>query len=139
MKALVIYDSTYGNTEKIAQAISKTIGCKALRASEVNPVDLKEFDLLVFGSPTHDGWFIPEIKSLLNALPPLEGVKLAAFDTRTKQSILGHAAPRIAQYLESSGGILQVPPEGFLVLGYEGPLVDGELERAAVWAKGIIS
>lgn len=138
MKALVIYESTYGNTEKIARAISKAIGCKALRAAKVNPADLKEFDLLVFGSPTHDGWFIPEIKSLLNALPSLEGVKLAAFDTRTKQSILGHAAPRIAQYLESSGGNLLVPPEGFLVLGYKGPLMDGELERAAVWAQGIV-
>ena len=40
MKALVIYDSTYGNTEKIAQAIGEAIGGQALRVSEVNPIRL---------------------------------------------------------------------------------------------------
>jgi len=139
MKALVIYDSTYGNTEKIARAISKTIGCKALRATEVNPADLKEFGLLIVGAPTHGGWFMTEIKNLLNALPSLEGVNVAAFDTRTKLVILGHAAPSIARYLESSGGNLLVPSEGFFVLGFKGPLMDGELERAADWAQGIVS
>jgi hypothetical protein len=36
------------------------------------------------------------------------------------------------------GGNLLAPPEGFVVLGVQGPLKDGELERAAGWAKGIV-
>ena len=36
-----------------------------------------------------------------------------------------------------NGGKLAAPPEGFIVLGTQGPLLDGELERAAKWAKDI--
>jgi len=142
MKVLVVYDSVHGNTEKIARAIGKAIGCQVLRAAEVNPVDLKEIELLIVGSPTHGGsyrgWFTTEIKSLLNALPDLEGVNIAAFDTRTKLAIFGFAAPWIARYLENNGGNCLIPPEGFFVLDFKGPLMDGELKRAASWAQGIV-
>jgi len=138
MNALVVYDSTYGHTAKIAQAIGDAIGGQVLRVGEVNPADLKGLDLLIVGSPTHGGWFTPEIKVLLEALPALEGANVAAFDTRTvKWSwIFGYAAKRIARTLESKGGKLVAPPEGFFVLGIKGPLKDGELERVAGWAKG---
>ena len=137
MKALVVYDSTYGHTEKIAQAIGEAIGGQVLRVGHVNPAELKGFDLLIVGSPTHGGFPTPGIDGLLKASPVLEGVNVAAFDTRTKRTIFGYAAPRIARRLEKSGGHLLAPPEGFFVLGMEGPLKDGELERAAGWAKGI--
>ena len=139
MKALVVYDSTYGNTEKIAQAIGEAIGGQVLRVGEVNPADLKGFDLLIVGSPTHGGFPTEGIHGLLKASLALEGVNVAAFDTRTKRTIFGYAAPRIARSLERNGGNLLAPPEGFFVLGMQGPLMDGELERAAGWAKGIVS
>jgi flavodoxin len=142
MEALVVYDSTYGNTEKIAQAIGQAIGGQVLQVGEVNPPDLNGFDLLIVGSPTHGGWPTEGIDGLLRASPALEGVNVAAFDTRTAtiwNRILpfGYAAPRIARSLERNEGNLLVPPEGFVVLGIQGPLKDGELERAASWAKGI--
>ena len=142
MKALVVYDSVHGNTKQIAQAIGQAIGGQVLRVGEVNPADLNGLDLLIVGSPTHGGWFTPEIKDLLEASPALEGVNVAAFDTRTAtiwNRILpfGYAAPRIARTLEGNGGNLLAPPEGFVVLGIEGPLKDGELARAAGWAKGL--
>jgi len=141
MKALVVYDSTYGHTEKIAQAIGEAIGGQVLRVGEVNPADLKGFDLVIVGSPTHGGRPTPEIQGLLEASPALEGVNVATFDTRTvKWSwIFGYAAPRIARILERRDGKLLAPPEGFFVLGTHGPLKDGELERAAGWAKGLTS
>lgn len=135
MKALVIYDSTYGNTEKIAQAIAETIDCQVMQASEVSPADLHTFDLLVFGSPTHGGFQSEAIDGFLKTLSPLKGVKAAAFDTRTKRTIFGYAAPKIARKLEKLGYHLLVPAEGFFVLGTEGPLLEGELERAVIWAK----
>ena len=138
MKALVVYDSVFGNTEKIAQAIGEAIGGQVLRVGEVSPADLKGFDLVIVGSPTHGGFPTPGIDGLLKASPPLDGLNVAAFDTRTKRTIFGYAAPRIARRLEKSGGKVRLPPEGFLVLGMEGPLVDGELERAAGWAKGMV-
>jgi flavodoxin len=139
VKALVVYDSKYGHTEKIAHAISEAIGGRMLRVAEMSPADLMGFDLLIVGSPTHGGFPSPAIDGLLKALPALAGRDVAAFDTRTKRTIFGYAAPRIARRLEKSGGKLVAPPEGFFVAGKEGPLVDGELERAAGWAKGIVS
>ncbi len=141
MKALVVYDSTYGNTEKIAQTIGEAIAAQVLRVTEADPSDLKGFDLLIIGSPTHGGRPTPAIQALLKALgPALKGVNAAAFDTRhvSKWTLLfGYAAPRIARSLKGNGGTLLVPPEGFFVLGTKGPLKDGELERAAGWAKAI--
>lgn len=142
MKALVVYDSKYGNTEKIAHAIGEAIDGQVLQVNEVHAADLREFDLVIVGSPTHGGWFTEEIKALLETPPDLEGTDVAAFDTRT-DSIwnrvlpFGYAGPRIARSLETNGGNLVAQPEGFIVLGVKGPLKEGELERAAEWAKGI--
>ena len=52
-------------------------------------------------------------------------------------TIFGYAAKPIADRLEKKGGQLAVPPEGFYVTDTEGPLVEGELERAAEWARKI--
>ena len=78
----------------------------------------------------------------------LQGKAVAAFDTRIQAAevgkalrqfmkIGGYAAPRIARALGKKGGNPAAPPEGFFVVKKEGPLVEGELERAAAWAKGI--
>jgi flavodoxin I len=109
-----------------------------LRVGEVTPADLKGFDLVIVGSPTHGGFPTPGIDGLLKALPALAGIKVVAFDTRTKRTVFGYAAPRIAKRLEKSGGKLVAPPAGFLVLDMKGPLKEGELERAAGWAKGMV-
>jgi flavodoxin len=137
MKALMIYDSQYGNTESIVQAIAKglTGDVKVVHTSDVNPSELKIYDLLILGSPTHGGFPTESIYGLLKALPALEGVSVAAFDTRTKTTIFGYAAPKIARSLQKNGGTLLAPPEGFTVLSMHGPLKDGELERAKQWAQ----
>jgi len=143
MKALAVYDSKHGNTERVALAIGEALGAQVRQVGDVNPADLQGLDLLIVGSPTHGGWFTEGIKALLEASPALDGVHVAAFDTRTAtiwNRILpfGYAAPRIARRLEGSGGHLVAPPEGFIVLGMEGPLKEGELARAAGWAKGMV-
>lgn len=142
MKALIVYDSTYGNTEKIAKAIGAALTgeVKVLRAGEGNPAELNAFDLLVIGSPTYGGRPMPSVAELLNKIPEsaIKGKNIAAFDTRipTKLAkIFGYAADRIAKNLKEKGGNLVVPGEGFFVNGKEGPLKEGELERAASWAK----
>ena len=131
MKALVIYDSKYGNTEKIARSIGDAINTQLLQVGDVNPADLKGYDLLIVGSPTHGGFPTEAINNLVKAPLALEGIKVAAFDTRTKRTIFGYAAPKIAENLEKNGRKLAAPPEGFIVLGMEGPLMEGELARAA--------
>lgn len=145
MKALIIYDSVYGNTEKIARAIAEAITpsgeVKVLRAGEANPSELESIDLLIVGSPTHGGRPTPAVQNLLNKVPKLQDIKVAAFDTRIPTKLVrvfGYAAGRIAGHLKKKGGVLIVSPEGFFVTGGQGPLKEGELERAAAWAKGIL-
>ena len=57
IKTLIVYDSVYGNTEKIAKAIGDAIidEVKVLRVGEVNISELKTFNLLIVGSPTQGG------------------------------------------------------------------------------------
>ena len=144
MKALVVYDSATGNTEKIAQAMAAAIGgdVKALRAGEVNPADLKSLDLLIVGCPTYGGRPTPAMKELLGKISPddINGVNVATFDTRLTAKIarvFGFAAGRIAKALKGKGANIIGTAEGFLVVSGKGPLKEGELERAAAWARGV--
>ena len=134
MKSLVIYDSKYGHTEKIALAIGTAIGAQVLHISTVNLVALKEHALVIIGSPTHGGFPTEGIHNLSKTNRAFRDITVATFDTRTKTTIFGYAAPKIAKNLKKSGAELLLPSEGFFVLGTEGPLKDGELERAPAWA-----
>jgi len=154
MDVLVIYDSVFGNTERIARAVGdalKSTGdVEILHVGDVNLDQLAGLRLLVVGSPTRQFRPTPAVISLLKKLPgkSLEGVKAAAFDTRftmediEKESsflafmarVFGYAARPISGRLRKKGAELVVPPEGFHVGGMEGPLKEGELERAAEWA-----
>ena len=157
MKALVIYDSFFGNTEQIAQAIGAALGAPAdVRIERVGDVGLDALaglELLVVGSPTRGFKPSEGTSAWLKALPGdcLRNVPVAAFDTRIALSDIGsaigrfivdkggYAAKRIAKRLTQVGGRPVAPPEGFYVADSEGPLKDGELERAAEWAKQLLT
>jgi flavodoxin len=161
MKALVVYDSQFGNTEKVAEAIAAAIGeaIKAPRsvetrlAADTGTEHLAGIDLLVVGSPTQRFRPTPPVTDLLKAIPGkgLQGVKVAAFDTRLTEdqinsirilgffvNLFGYAAQPIADRLAKKGGELAGPPAGFYVGDSEGPLLAGELERAAEWARKLV-
>ena len=161
MKALVIYDSRYGNTEKIALAIGDGLAeapgasgsVQVLHVGDAHPNQLAGWELLIVGGPTHGSQPSPPMHEFLGRIPEnaLAGVKVAAFDTRTDLNQqegairlfgkildrLGYAAPKIATVLEKKGGQVVKPPEGFIVQGTEGPLEDGELQRATGWGAQI--
>jgi len=144
VNTIVVYDSTYGNTEKIAQAIGAAIGgaAKVARIAESNATALGKADLLVVASPTMGGKPTEAMLGFLKRIPAdsLKNVKVAAVDTRLRAKwvkIFGYAAEKIAVRLAKCGGTPVAPPEGFFVVGSKGPLVDQEMERASAWAKGI--
>lgn len=151
MKALVIYDSVFGNTEKVAQAIAAGLDSPALPVAQATGEQISGLELLVVGSPTRGFRPTEAISKFLNELPKnhLAGVQVASFDTRIALETIdssvfrfivdkgGYAASTIAKLLEKKGGKLLAPGEGFIVMGEQGPLKDGELERAAEWAKQI--
>jgi flavodoxin len=158
VKALIIYDSVFGNTEKIARAIGGALGSAdeiaLMRAGEVRSNPFAGLDLLIVGSPTRGFQPTEATKNLLGSLPSITGVRTAAFDTRMAFTGIqkfamnvfakpfgyseGYASTPIAQSLNEKGGISVVPPEGFFVKASEGPLKEGELERAAEWARQIL-
>lgn len=154
MKTLVLYESFFGNTEKIAQAIGSALGFSGVdivRMSELKSDQLDGVELLVVGTPTRAFQPGPDTKTFLKNLPAksLTGKKVAAFDTRAEMTdktpgflkfmagLFGYAAEPVSKLLVKKGGVQAQTPAGFFVLESEGPLKDGELERAADWARGI--
>jgi flavodoxin len=143
MKTLVVYDSAYGNTEKVAKAIGDAIAgdVKVVRASDADIADVSAVDLLIVGSPTYGGKATQPILDFLAKVPEggIKGKRIASFDTRLTGrfvKVFGFAAEKIAENLKAKGGNLASTSEGFFVKGKKGPLTDGELERASSWAKG---
>jgi flavodoxin I len=146
MKVLVVYDSTYGNTEQIARAIGGAIteDVKVIHARETEPAELLGIDLLIVGAPTQGGRPTTAMQNFLKKMSPsdIQDLKIATFDTRISArwvGIFGYAAGRIAKSLKKKGGILLKDPEPFFVAGTQGPLKEGELERAAAWAQEVIN
>ena len=144
METIVIYDSAFGNTEQIAQAIGKAIQgeVKVVRPESLNLSDRKAPDLLIIGSPTQGGKALKAVQELLSTIPEsfVKATNVSAFDTRITSKwvgIFGFAAPKIASSLEHKGGKLVMPAEGFFVKASKGPLKEGELERAGTWAKAL--
>jgi len=146
VKALVVYDSTFGNTEQIAKAIAAGMGpevdARAIRASLADPGAAAGVDLLVVGSPTNGGRPTKPVAEFIKRLPSLgAGTRIAAFDTRVPQrwaAIFGYAGPRIASSLQAKGGRSLTSPEAFFVNGQKGPLQDGELAKATTWGRRLV-
>ncbi len=144
MMTLLVYDSIYGNTEKIAKSIAAGLGkdVQLVRAAEAYPGKVKEVDLLVVGTPIHGGRPTPDVHNFIEHIlaTDLKGKKIAAFDTRTPTrfaKLFGYAADRIIDFLKEKGGVPIAPPEGFVVKGNKGPLANGELDRAAAWGRSL--
>ena len=150
-KALIVYDSMFGNTEKVAQAIGGALGTQVIRVGDIKPEHLAGLDVLIVGSPTQAFQPLKPIKAFLKDIPAgaLKGVKVAAFDTRADVQevgsriltlfvkLFGYAAEPIAAQLIKKGGMQAIAPAGFFVTDKEGPLKEGELERAAAWAQQV--
>jgi flavodoxin len=147
MKTVVVYDSLYGNTEIIAQAVGDAIPGEVpvLRVEQVNAGDLEDVDLLIIGSPTHGSLPSEAAQGLLERIgsPAREGARAATFDTRLTWGFLerwgGFAASKMADTLKGKGWTIAGEPGGFFVRGLKkGPLKRGEAERAATWAKELV-
>jgi hypothetical protein len=156
MKAIVVYESHWGNTAAIAQAIAEGIGpdARALTTSDAVGEALAGVDLIVAGAPllgfslptdsmvkglsseTAKGGPPPDLshpsmRTWLEALPRGAG-RAAAFDTKISWSP-GNAAKAILDKLEGLGYRPVAKAQRFVVKGRYGPLKEGELEKARAW------
>jgi flavodoxin len=155
VRAIVVYESYWGSTKQVAEAVAEGIGpdVRALTTDEATPDLVAGADLIVAGAPMH-AFSLPResgldnlkndkkaprpadvshptLRSWLKELPKGSG-KGAGFDTRFKRSP-GSAAKKVRKELQKAG-YSPVGDDGeFLVAGTYGPMQDGELDRAREW------
>jgi hypothetical protein len=156
MKAVVVYESHWGNTEAVARAVADGIGpqAQALATDEASAAALEGVSLIVAGAPVmafglpNDRALAgleesgrtaprppdlshPSLRRWLSELPAGYGLG-AAFETRIWWSPRG-ATGTIERELAKAGYRRLLKSERFIVTGGYGPLRDGELERARAW------
>jgi len=154
MKAIVVYESHWGNTAAVAREIAAGIGpeARALSTAEATPPVAAEADLIVAGAPLMafrlpteqmvEGIVAkpgepaveldqPTMRAWLASLPWGRGA-CAAFETKLRWSP-GGATGAIERGLGSAGYRRISPAHKFQVEGRSGPLHEGELERARAW------
>lgn len=161
MKALVVYESMFGNTADIAEAIAaglrETMGVELLEAHEAPRAPSDDIDLIVAGGPTHafsmsrtrtradaiaqgavQGKADFGLREWLNGIPDeRHASSLATFDTRVAKvrHLPGSAARSAAKAGHKRGFTSSASPESFYVEDLTGPLLEGELERATAWGR----
>jgi len=135
-KVAVIYDSKYGNTEKIAEALSEGMKREGLdadcvRIDNVDPNKLAEYELLAIGAPTHGFGISRPMKDFLKKLEGvnLKNKKAFAFDTRLKSRFAGSAAKGIEKQLKELQMTIIKPYVSAIVKGSKGPLEEGAEEK----------
>ncbi len=158
MRALVVFESMFGNTEAVARAVAEGLAERMdvdVRGVDQAPLSLPDDPvLLVVGGPTHAlglsrpatrkdaarqaaGAFTGTCTGLREWLgrvgPAPTGTLGAAFDTRVHAPVPGSAARKVARRLRRLGVRMTAPATTFWVDGTPGPLLDGEVERARRW------
>jgi hypothetical protein len=159
MRALVVYESMFGNTEAVARAVAE--GLEGAMHADVVEVGVApdtvaaDVTLLVVGGPTHSfsmSWPSTRrdtagrsadvvssecgIREWLGRLPgTVSHAEATTFDTRTTARLTGSAARAASRRLDRLGYPIVAAPTSFRVTGITGPLVDGELDRARRWGK----
>jgi len=156
MKTLIVYDSYFGNTEKIAKEVFNTIPDKKdaviTKVDSVDKADIESFDLLIVGSPTRAFKMTKNISAFLKSLDErkLRNKKIALFDTRmnvekTDSKFLkfmakrfGYAVDSMAKKIDKKAKNSVFEEKWFYVKDSEGPLLETELENAREWAEKIL-
>lgn len=131
-RAVVIYDTKFGNTEKVARALAEgmkrhEVNVDCSKIDEVNISKLGDYDLLAVGGPMHAFGLSKPMKDFLKKLENMNtsGKKAFAFDTKLKSRLAGSAGKRIEKKLKKLGMNIVKSHVSAIVKGGEGPLEDG--------------
>jgi flavodoxin len=142
MNSVVVYDTKFGNTARLAEAIGSGLAesgpVRLLRVDDPAAAALGDADLLVLGGPTQWHGMSRALRRYVDHLRsgPPPAPLLAVFDTRYRGAAwrTGSAGLRAARSLERSWPDPLVPCESFFVRTDAAELLPGEVERAARWA-----
>ena len=141
MKGIVIFDTSYGNTRTIAETISESLKESGMEVDifyvkDVKKLSAKDYDFLVLGSPTKFGTMSFTVKGFLDKVKNKEWMNkpFAAFDTENPENIErneGSAAEKLREKQMNQ----MLPVLKAVVLGWKGPLQEGEIERAKEYTR----
>jgi menaquinone-dependent protoporphyrinogen IX oxidase len=144
MKGIIVFDTSHGNTRKVAETISEALKESGVESDtfyvkDVKKLSAKEYDFLILGSPTKFGTMSLGTRRFLGKVKSKEWMSkpFAAFDTENPENIekkQGSAAEKIAEKLTDKQMKQLVPVLKAVVLGWKGPLQDGEIERVKQYA-----
>ena len=134
---IVIFDTKFGNTEKIAKSIAAGleragVAVKCLSVSEAHPEALKEYDLIAIGAPTQTFTASKPMKEFIDHMEKaggLTGKSFYAFDTKLPSRFSGSAAKYIESKLERMGLRPAGPRSSAIGRGSDFKLDDGEEKR----------
>lgn len=147
MNTLVVYETQFGNTRELAEAIGKAFeGAGPVRVVSIDrfePAFIAGVDLVLVGGPTQAHGITRTMAKFLDGLTAKPaGIPAVAFDTRIKGPVFlwGSAAQDIAAKLRGGEFNLISPPESFFVTMAKKPeMQEGELARAVAWAAALRS
>ncbi|MGA8710721.1 MAG: hypothetical protein ACLP8Y_03540 [Thermoplasmata archaeon] len=147
MWVYVVIASPCGVTDSVARAVARAVDWSyehhARPADEVDPVEIRFPAVVFLGGPTHRREMGESLRVFLDRMPDrlVSQCLFAAFDTRFHDSpiVTGSSARHIQRAIECRGGRNLVPGESFFVVRRDGPLRTGEVERARMWASGVIA
>lgn len=161
MNTLIVYESLFGNTARIAEAIAdgirRTTGSVEVVATDAAPDQVPDnVGLLVLGGPTHAFGMTRTstradatkqgasqsvgrgMREWIDQAEPRANLPIVTFDTRVKVPFLpGSAAKSAVKALRGRGFEHAERGETFWVEGKDGPLKPGEIERAAEWGASL--
>jgi menaquinone-dependent protoporphyrinogen IX oxidase len=145
LKGMVVFDTSYGNTKKIAETIAGTLKESGIEVDlfdvkTVRKFNAKDYDFLVLGSPTRFGTMSFAVRGFLGKVKMEEWVDkpFAVFDTENPENIEkneGSAAEKIAEKLREKKMNQLLPVLKAVVFGTKGPLKEGEIERTKEYAR----
>ncbi len=150
MKGIVVYDTSYGNTQKIAETLAATLNESGIETDvfdvkNVKKLSGKDYNFLALGSPTKYGTMSFAMKFFLGKIKSEEWMNkpFIAFDTENPENVEKSraenknwsAAEKIAEKLREKNMNQLLPVLKGLVQGWKGPLVDGEIDRTKDYAK----
>jgi menaquinone-dependent protoporphyrinogen IX oxidase len=147
MKGIVVYDTSYGNTKKVAETITETLKESGIEVDlfdvkDVKKLSGKDYGFLVLGSPTKFGTMSFSMKGFLGKVKSEEWMNkpFVAFDTENPENVekkQGSAGEKIAAKLMEKKMNQLAPVLKALVHEMKGPLLEGEVERTKEYAKGL--
>lgn len=134
-KALVIYDTNFGNTEKIAQALAsgmeeQGVAVECINVNNVQIDTLTDYDFLAIGGPTHGFGMSKPIKAFFKQLEniDLREKHVFAFDTKNPPRYWGSAAKGIEKRLKKFDANIVHSRTSAFVKGLKGPLHENSEE-----------